>query len=235
MGQRKNQANLTTAEWTAFLNALTAVSSTVPTTPAPRYRDFTRVHVAAMSMGGMSWAVHSMPQMSMDGRNFLAWHRHFILQLEKRLQQVDPAVNLPYWDWINQPSIPAKLAGSAFLSHYGITRQWNAGLLPHKPAVDAVKLRTTFAAFQPDLESVHNSVHRAVGGTMAGSSSPADPIFFLHHANIDRLWAEWQASPNGKNPTNGTETLQPATGYQVKFGIKVSSLLNISTLGYSYI
>jgi tyrosinase len=23
--------------------------------------------------------------------------------------------------------------------------------------------------------------------------SPRDPIFWLHHCNIDRLWAEWNA------------------------------------------
>ena len=27
---------------------------------------------------------------------------------------------------------------------------------------------------------------------MAMMSSPQDPIFFLHHANVDRLWALWQ-------------------------------------------
>ena len=28
-------------------------------------------------------------------------------------------------------------------------------------------------------------------GTMAFNSSPNDPVFFQHHANIDRLWEEW--------------------------------------------
>jgi len=31
-----------------------------------------------------------------------------------------------------------------------------------------------------------------VMGTMAASSSPNDPVFWLHHANVDRLWAVWQ-------------------------------------------
>lgn len=33
------------------------------------------------------------------------------------------------------------------------------------------------------------------------SLSPADPLFFLHHANLDRLWWEWQS----KNTSRLTE------------------------------
>jgi len=42
---------------------------------------------------------------------------------------------------------------------------------------------------------MHNLVHIWVGGpngTMQPSTSPNDPVFFLHHANVDRLWAMWQ-------------------------------------------
>jgi len=48
----------------------------------------------------------------------------------------------------------------------------------------------------------HNSVHRCVGsrdcnfveaqGFMTDMLSPVDPIFFLHHANMDRLWDVWE-------------------------------------------
>jgi tyrosinase len=44
----------------------------------------------------------------------------------------------------------------------------------------------------------HNQVHNCVGGGFNGTQgfmlnflSPVDPIFFLHHANIDRLWDVW--------------------------------------------
>jgi tyrosinase len=40
--------------------------------------------------------------------------------------------------------------------------------------------------------AIHNNVHVWVGGDMGLSSSPNDPVFFLHHANLDRLWASWQ-------------------------------------------
>ncbi|MGH8906692.1 MAG: tyrosinase family protein [Egibacteraceae bacterium] len=39
----------------------------------------------------------------------------------------------------------------------------------------------------------HNTGHNFIGGHMSGGFSPNDPVFWLHHANVDRLWANWQA------------------------------------------
>lgn len=39
----------------------------------------------------------------------------------------------------------------------------------------------------------HDSVHGAIGGYMGQFMSPSDPIFWLHHGNIDRLWTVWTA------------------------------------------
>ncbi|HEY7031752.1 MAG TPA: tyrosinase family protein [Thermomicrobiales bacterium] len=41
-------------------------------------------------------------------------------------------------------------------------------------------------------------------GTMAATSSPSDPVFWLRHANIDRLWNQW-VSRYGQTslPTDG--------------------------------
>ncbi|HEY7246753.1 MAG TPA: tyrosinase family protein [Xanthobacteraceae bacterium] len=52
-------------------------------------------------------------------------------------------------------------------------------------------------AGSPMPVGMHNRVHVWVGGTkgtMLPSTSPNDPAFFLHHCNIDRLWAVWQRS-----------------------------------------
>jgi len=42
------------------------------------------------------------------------------------------------------------------------------------------------------LSQTHNAGHRFVGGHMGGMFSPNDPVFWMHHANVDRLWAQWQ-------------------------------------------
>ena len=41
-------------------------------------------------------------------------------------------------------------------------------------------------------------------------TAPADPMFWMHHAEIDRIWAIWSTSRNGagKKPTlTGSNTI----------------------------
>lgn len=45
---------------------------------------------------------------------------------------------------------------------------------------------------EPFGDQIHGRVHLWIGGSMSASSSPNDPLFWLHHANLDRIWAEWQ-------------------------------------------
>ena len=39
--------------------------------------------------------------------------------------------------------------------------------------------------------AIHNRMHVWVGGDMITATSPNDPVFFLHHANVDRIWSAW--------------------------------------------
>lgn len=54
------------------------------------------------------------------------------------------------------------------------------------------------AATSPHL---HNRVHVFVGGDMLPSSSPNDPVFFLNHCNVDRIWSAWLATIPPPSPT----------------------------------
>ena len=81
----------------------------------------------------------------------------------------------------------------------------------------------------------HNSIHMWVGGlrertlqnqqrevlyigTMGGPASPNDPIFFLHHANIDRLWGDWQLEKNHwSSPYKGYLPIDSGIGGQAYF------------------
>lgn len=50
----------------------------------------------------------------------------------------------------------------------------------------------------------HNFVHGDIGGDMSLTTMAArDPIFWLHHANIDRLWEVWRGLPGSTALTDG--------------------------------
>jgi Common central domain of tyrosinase len=53
---------------------------------------------------------------------------------------------------------------------------------------------------------MHNAVHAWVGGAMSTSASTNDPVFWLHHANVDRIWDMWQQK-------HGVDTYVPLDGY----------------------
>ncbi|WP_327316531.1 tyrosinase family protein [Streptomyces sp. NBC_01235] len=84
----------------------------------------------------------------------------------------------------------------------------------------------------------HDLIHGYVGGVMLQFISPQDPIFWLHHCQIDRLWAAWIASNSGhRNPTEAdwlgfTHTFRNAQGNQV--GFTSEELQSEEALGYVY-
>ncbi len=65
--------------------------------------------------------------------------------------------------------------------------------LPGEGLVRTVLRLPNYTIFNANIRGrLHNMPHRWVGGAMASMSSPNDPVFWMHHANLDRLWMEWQ-------------------------------------------
>lgn len=61
------------------------------------------------------------------------------------------------------------------------------------PVMKQIYGKTNYFDFEWSLENgPHAYIHNRVGGDMRPHSAPNDPIFYLHHANIDRIWAKWQ-------------------------------------------
>jgi tyrosinase len=66
----------------------------------------------------------------------------------------------------------------------------------------------------------HNLVHVYVGNISADQQTPGlmsdpglaalDPIFYLHHSNIDRMWAVWNGNPKNTNPQQASWQNGPA-------------------------
>jgi tyrosinase len=73
-----------------------------------------------------------------------------------------------------------------------------AGALALRP-YDAAPWSTSSAGFRNRLEgwappappALHNRVHVWIGGDMLPSSSPNDPVFYMNHCNVDRIWEAW--------------------------------------------
>jgi tyrosinase len=109
-------------------------------------------------------------------------------------------------------------------------------------AVNGLKTLPTIDDFWPALMgNPHNTAHRLVGATRTGKGghmgdglSPLDPIFWLHHCMVDRVWAEWQRS--------GHVTSDPGADYSGQFfeadgsSAKATSTgaMDIANLNYTY-
>jgi tyrosinase len=100
---------------------------------------------------------------------------------------------------------------------------------------------TTFWGHTGRLEQTpHNDMHNQIGGPGGLMTDPAtaaqDPIFWLHHANIDRLWWTWQqthANPADRAWLDQEFSFYDENGKQV--WIKCSAVLDTTTqLDYTY-
>jgi tyrosinase len=72
----------------------------------------------------------------------------------------------------------------------------------------------------------HNLTHVFVGGSVSDTvyglmSDPGlaalDPIFYLHHANIDRMWAVWNSNSSHANPSDPNWLKGPAASGEHEF------------------
>lgn len=102
--------------------------------------------------------------------------------------------------------------------------------LPKDATIASILNAGSFLDFSSRLENVHGDVHGWVGGSMSRVPIAAfDPIFWAHHAMIDRLWYVWQLRhPNAPPPAVLlNRALDP-------FPFTVAQMLEISQLGYDY-
>jgi hypothetical protein len=56
----------------------------------------------------------------------------------------------------------------------------------------AINGANNYLTLRTRSEDLHNLVHRWISGNMLRMTSPNDPVFFMHHAQIDRMWSIWQ-------------------------------------------
>jgi tyrosinase len=81
---------------------------------------------------------------------------------------------------------------------------------------------------------MHNRVHNWVGGSMLTEASPNDPVFWLVHANLDRIWADWEAAHGYLYPDSGAPDGENLNDTMRYLDVTPASVLNHHDLGYQY-
>jgi hypothetical protein len=74
--------------------------------------------------------------------------------------------------------------------------------------------RTSFAEFTSAVEQLLSTARASVGGDLNTRDFAAyDPVFWLAHANVDRIWFRWQLkNPKAEYPSVSTGVLVDSTG-----------------------
>lgn len=206
---RKNANLLTPGERDRFISAFAQLNNQ----GAGRFTDFRDMHTNVSSP-----QAHGAPA-------FLPWHRAYLLDLERELQAIDPSVALPYWRF-DQPSpniftreflgVSDALGTVQFSATnplqfwktdgvQGINRRpfFNTSAAPPGLRTEAqtLALGAAYPAFRTMEGNPHGSAHVSFGGSISSINTAArDPLFFLLHCNVDRLWAKWQRNNGRFNP-----------------------------------
>lgn len=182
---------------------------------------------------------------------FLPWHRAYLYYFELALREVEPTLALPWWDWTAAAAIPAAYTdatdpdGNPNVLLKAPIEPWGPakGAPPETfrrvgrapvagPPYDLtyVMAATSYTDFEQRLWEVHDTVHVWVGGTMGNPQWAAfDPLFWAHHAMVDRVWRIWQHN----NPGAGPPATLLDTPLEPK-GMRVRETLEVRSLGYDY-
>lgn len=178
---------------------------------------------------------------------FLPWHRIVVHLYEKALQQASGNANLrvPYWEWQMDLGVPPEYEDAAALKPVDKqgqtiarrnvieTESWSADALN----TDRFLLKSTFQDLSIESDQgAHTWVHTWSGSVMEEVKEAArDPLFFVHHANMDRLWFQWKQQNPGPCP-------RELADYKIYFGdldgsprfITIDAMWDESNLGYTY-
>ncbi|PVD32038.1 hypothetical protein C0Q70_07464 [Pomacea canaliculata] len=150
--------------------------------------------------------------------SFPHWHRLYVRSLEIAMTLEGARIGIPYWDWTttftNLPSLlTADDSNNPFLKGHIKALNQSTSRSPrpqlfndpergeesffYRQILLAFEQRD-YCDFEVQFEVTHNAIHSWIGGTSPyGMStleySAYDPIFFIHHSNVDRQFAIWQA------------------------------------------
>jgi tyrosinase len=192
---------------------------------------------------------------------FLPWHRMHLMSFERLVRNITGATHftMPYWDYTDpdRRALPSQFRSPGDPLWKPLFRtDRNPGVNDGMP-IDQVgeaplglnaMMSPVYAdtldgdaGFCANLDNApHSAVHVDVGtrerGMGAVSWAANDPIFWLHHCNIDRIWASWNRA-GGRNPTDEAYLGQAFTFVDEAgepLPTKVADVSETVPLGYVY-
>ena len=199
-----------------------------------------------------------------NSNHFLPWHRMFVYFFEQIIREVSGRADftLPYWDYTsNDPAkrgiLPVQFRmptdpvfGVLYRSNRTSLANTGQRIDKNQPtdqmditpsmAIPSYTTVGTVTGFCRSIDAnIHGRIHVLVGTSTNMGAVPnaaRDPLFWVHHSNIDRLWASWNAL-GFANPTTGTWLNAPFV-FADRLGQRVSGRLrdffSTSVLGYGY-
>lgn len=218
--------------------SLTGMAVDDPDLQALRYA----VGVMRADDGPLSWEVqrrvHAAPWGHHNSWRFLPWHRFQLHYLERIIARVarKPDFAMPYWDWSadHAPAVYFQRRSPLYDETRTVTPSDRLslflGFAGGPDASDDFWARTDNAfddffgsqnptgvmgsGYAGSAEQYgHNLVHLFVGGRMGDLAiSPLDPLFWAHHANVDRQWAAWSEQHAGADYPRAFGA-EPCTGF----------------------
>jgi tyrosinase len=204
--------------------------------------------------------------------HFVSWHRLYLASFERIVSKVlgDPTFALPYWNYTDPDHPQKRMIPSAF-TEAPQGQASNPLFIPDRSTnfqadglrVDDIRAKASLRnnryldtvlstgetrdGFNSAIDAQpHGQVHMRVGTGGRGMQNielaARDPIFWVHHANIDRLWESWRhPRANGLSDRDPTDPkwLQRRFDFAAPDGTKFSwtagqALSMRESLGYTY-
>lgn len=184
------------------------IQNAINSAPAAKKKYFDGLHDLTYPATPAGLAAQVWDKCQHGTLEFLTWHRMFLFYFEKTLQEAaqDKSLHLPYWDYTDptQLQLPAQFAqpklanGTPNPLYDSRRRSQTVKLDSNATNIDNLLKQAAYTSFGPEIEQQpHGYAHCTVGPDcpfpLMGDVPVAgtDPIFWLHHANIDRIFECW--------------------------------------------
>ncbi len=202
----------------------------------------------------LSWEtqrrIHANWDWQHGGWRFFPWHRVQLESFEQIIAHLTGHTSfaLPYWDWQQSRFVPESFFDTAsplYINGRALNptvdvslARWGRQQRFANLALDSFSTFVGSPRSSGRVENLgHNLIHMIVGGAMSSAENATeDPLFFLHHANVDRVWSTWHN--NSVRPYPSDFSREAISGFQTPNGprpiVFAGQILDTVSMGYTY-